>query len=72
MGNSTTIKTSSNTGSAYCHNQLLFFTYENLINGKFTCLLDPFNRFDIRPCSQSDCVPVKYSGLHQIAVMAAG
>lgn len=34
MGKSTIIKTSSNTGSVYYNNQLLFFTYENLINRK--------------------------------------
>lgn len=64
MGKSTTIKRSSNTGSVYCNNQLLFLTYENVTKGKFTCLLDFFIHFDIRPYFQSDSVPVKYSGLH--------
>lgn len=61
MGKSTVIKTSSNTGSALYENQLLFFTYENLINGKFTCLRSLFLlRYQLY--FQSDRIPVKYSG----------
>lgn len=61
MGKSTAIKTSSNTGSALYENQLLFFTYENLINGKFTCLRSLFLLW-YQLYFQSDRIPVTYSG----------
>lgn len=64
MGKSTIMKTSSNTGSEYCNNQILFFTYENLINRKSTCLLDSLICFYIKPYFQCDRVPVKHSRFH--------